>query len=51
MLSGILERQADELQAAYAPWLALDVADQEDGWMLMTGATARRRARRGIISP
>ena len=24
VLAGILERQADELQAAYAPWLALD---------------------------
>ena len=28
VLAGILERQADELQAAYAPWLALEVADQ-----------------------
>ena len=26
VLAGILERQADELQAAYAPWLALEVA-------------------------
>ena len=24
--------------AAYAPWLALDVADEDDGWILMTGA-------------
>lgn len=37
VLAGILERQAEELQAAYAQWLALDVADQEDGWILMTG--------------
>jgi ribosomal protein L11 methyltransferase len=37
VLAGILERQADELKAAYAPWLALDVADSEDGWILMTG--------------
>lgn len=36
VLAGILERQADELKAAYAPWLALDVADTEDGWILMT---------------
>jgi ribosomal protein L11 methyltransferase len=41
VLAGILERQADELKAAYAPWLALDVADSEDGWILMT---ARRPA-------
>ena len=26
VLAGILERQADELRAAYAPWLALEVA-------------------------
>lgn len=36
VLAGILERQADELKAAYAPWVALDVADSEDGWILMT---------------
>ena len=28
----------DELCAAYAPWLALEVADREDGWILMTAA-------------
>jgi ribosomal protein L11 methyltransferase len=44
VLAGILERQADELRAAYAPWCAIDVADREDGWVLMTGA-ARRPAR------
>ena len=36
VLAGILARQVDELQAAYAPWLALSVADEEDGWVLMT---------------
>ncbi|RYF63734.1 MAG: methyltransferase domain-containing protein, partial [Comamonadaceae bacterium] len=36
VLAGILERQAVELQQAYAPYLSLDVADQEDGWILMT---------------
>jgi ribosomal protein L11 methyltransferase len=36
VLAGILERQADELSAAYAPWLDLNVADREDGWILMT---------------
>ncbi|EHR73053.1 ribosomal protein L11 methyltransferase [Burkholderiales bacterium JOSHI_001] len=40
VLAGILERQADELKAAYAPFLALSVSDQEDGWILMTGQRA-----------
>ena len=41
ILAGILSRQADDLKAAYAPWLALEVSDEEDGWILMT---AQRRA-------
>ena len=41
VLAGILDRQADELKAAYAPWLALEVARTEDGWILMTGRKAR----------
>ncbi|WP_137895418.1 50S ribosomal protein L11 methyltransferase [Ramlibacter sp. 2FC] len=36
VLAGILERQADELKAAYAPYARLEVADSEDGWILMT---------------
>ena len=36
VLAGILERQADELKAAYAPYCALEVHDSEDGWILMT---------------
>lgn len=36
VLAGILERQAEELQAAYAPYCKLVVADTEDGWILMT---------------
>jgi len=40
VLAGILERQADELKQAYAPHLALEVCDQEDGWILMTGRRA-----------
>jgi ribosomal protein L11 methyltransferase len=35
-LAGILERQTDELKAAYAPFCQLKVSDQEDGWILMT---------------
>jgi len=40
VLAGILERQADELKAAYAPWLALEVSDSVDGWILMTAHKA-----------
>ena len=36
VLAGILERQADELKAAYAPYCQLTVSDSEDGWILMT---------------
>ena len=40
VLAGILERQADELKSAYAPWLALEVSDTEEGWILMTSHRA-----------
>lgn len=40
VLAGILDRQAAELQEAYAPWCDLRVLDQEDSWILM-GATRR----------
>ncbi|HSH91917.1 MAG TPA: 50S ribosomal protein L11 methyltransferase [Ramlibacter sp.] len=36
VLAGILERQADELKAAYADHAKLEVTDSEDGWILMT---------------
>jgi ribosomal protein L11 methyltransferase len=36
VLAGILERQVDELTAAYAPYCQLAVADTQDGWILMT---------------
>ena len=36
VLAGILERQAEELQQAYAPWLELEVSDALEGWILMT---------------
>lgn len=37
VLAGILERQTQELQEAYAPYLPLTVADAQDGWVLLTG--------------
>lgn len=36
VLAGILERQADELKAAYAPYCQLTVHNEQDGWILMT---------------
>ena len=38
VLSGILDRQLDELRAAYAPWIALDAAAHDDGWILLVGS-------------
>jgi ribosomal protein L11 methyltransferase len=38
LLAGILERQADELKAAYLPYAKLDVVDGVDGWVLMTAS-------------
>jgi ribosomal protein L11 methyltransferase len=36
VLAGILERQTDELKAAYAPYVQLEVSDTQEGWVLMT---------------
>ncbi len=36
VLAGILAHQADDLKAAYAPWLALEVSEQDEGWIRMT---------------
>ncbi len=36
VLAGILERQAEELVQAYAPYCRLRVADSLEGWILMT---------------
>ena len=41
VLAGVLERQTEELQQAYAPYLALTVGDAEEGWVLLV---ARRPA-------
>ncbi len=38
VLSGILERQVDELRAAYAPWLSLQASAHEEGWALLVGS-------------
>lgn len=44
VLAGILERQADELKTAYAPWVALEVADAQEGWILMTAKAVAQSA-------
>lgn len=37
ILSGVLERQADEVALAYAPWLAMSVWQARDGWVCLHG--------------
>ncbi len=36
-MAGILAPQVDRIRDAYAPWLAVSVAAERDGWVLMTG--------------
>ena len=48
VLAGILARQADDITAAYAPWLQVQVADEEEGWVLMC---ARRPAPAAAAAP
>ncbi len=40
VLAGVLARQTEELQAAYQAHLALEVADREDGWVLLVARRA-----------
>jgi ribosomal protein L11 methyltransferase len=40
-LSGVLARQADEVAAAYAPWLALSVWREHEGWVCLTGTATK----------
>ncbi len=37
ILSGVLERQAEEVAAAYAPWLPMAVWQVRDGWVCLAG--------------
>ena len=37
ILSGVLERQADEVAAAYASWLPMSVWQARDGWVCLAG--------------
>ena len=40
VLSGVLERQAEEVAAAYAPWIAMSVWRARDGWVCLHGQKA-----------
>lgn len=40
VLSGVLERQADEVAAAYAPYLRLEVWKAHEGWVCLHGQKA-----------
>lgn len=47
VLSGVLARQAEEVCAAYAPFIAMSVAAERDGWVALAGrvpATTNRIA-------
>lgn len=44
VLSGVLARQADEVIAAYAPYLALAVWAERDGWVALAGRSASRQS-------
>ncbi|MFT0851446.1 50S ribosomal protein L11 methyltransferase [Achromobacter sp. F4_2707] len=37
VLSGVLERQAEEVAAAYEPWLQMEVWRARDGWVCLHG--------------
>jgi ribosomal protein L11 methyltransferase len=41
VLSGVLERQVDEVSAAYGPRLALSVAGRSDGWACLAATKPR----------
>ena len=40
ILSGVLERQAQEVAASYAPWLMMSVWQARDGWVCLAGVKA-----------
>lgn len=40
VLAGVLARQVEELQQAYAPYVSLQLADEEEGWALLVAQRA-----------
>jgi ribosomal protein L11 methyltransferase len=49
-LSGILEAQANEVMAAYAPWFTMRVCGRDEGWALLEGQRSDEglRPRQGL---
>ncbi len=43
VLSGVLVRQADEVAAAYSPFIDLSVAGEHEGWVVLAGRAAATR--------
>ena len=37
VLAGLLQRQAEEVRSAYAPWIEFDTALERDGWTCLNG--------------
>ena len=50
VLSGILERQAEEVIATYQPWLKLDVWRECDGWVCLTGQLDTESAQKKTLN-
>jgi ribosomal protein L11 methyltransferase len=44
VLSGVLARQADDVIAAYAPYITLSVWAERDGWIALAGRLAAPEA-------
>ncbi|GLU30824.1 50S ribosomal protein L11 methyltransferase [Trinickia caryophylli] len=44
-LSGVLARQADEVAAAYAPWIELGVWRELDGWVCLAGTKGTKETK------
>ena len=40
VLSGVLARQAEEVAAAYAPFIKLSVWAEHEGWVCLSGTLA-----------
>lgn len=41
VLAGLLQRQADEVRSAYAPWFEFDPAGEREGWIRLNGRRRR----------
>jgi ribosomal protein L11 methyltransferase len=37
VLSGVLQEQAEEVRNVYQPWFDMNIANEQAGWVLLTG--------------